>query len=203
MEPSEFIKESRNIHQNIRAMIRGIRLVYVKAPDESEMKALGEKVNHKWRSFKTRERWNRGKGRVYGWTNQQDSELPREERLIYQENEAASEVGCGSLERFDTSKKERPEWVTIISKWCEEFYTDIFRKMEGNLQLTSVEDDVRLELKKFKNVTADKFLSQIEKSLGQEADIKISKPEISIIWKDISEINTKEEIRRTLEKENS
>lgn len=71
------------------------------------------------------------------------------------------------------------------------------------MELTSVEDDVRLELKKFKNVTADKFLSQIGKSLGQEADITISKPEISIIWKDISEINTKEEIRRTLEKENS
>lgn len=71
------------------------------------------------------------------------------------------------------------------------------------MQLTSVEDDVRLELKKFKNVTADKFLSQIGKSLGQETDITISKPEISIIWKDISEINTKEEIRRTLEKENS
>lgn len=70
--------------------------------------------------------------------------------------------------------------------------------MEVDPELTNLSDNVSwtrrsqkgdliLELKKSKNVTADKVLSQIGESLGQEADIRASRPEITIVYKDIDE----------------
>lgn len=42
----EFIKEHGNIHQSIRVMIRGIRLVFGKAQDEKKVKVSSEKMSH-------------------------------------------------------------------------------------------------------------------------------------------------------------
>lgn len=40
------------------------------------------------------------------------------------------------------------------------------------------------ELKKSQDITGDKFLSQIGNFLGQEAEIRASRLEISIVWKE-------------------
>lgn len=47
-------------------------------------------------------------------------------------------------------------------------------------------------------VTARKLLSQVEKSLSQEAEIRSSRPGISIISKYIDEVTTKEVVRGAL-----
>ncbi|CAD7091675.1 unnamed protein product [Hermetia illucens] len=108
-------------------------------------------------------------------------------------------------------RKIRPE-VIFISKRGEGLYADILRKVKADPDLNSLGDnlscikrsqkgDLMLEFKKSKDVTADKFLSQIGKTLGQEADIRASRPEIMIICKDIDEITTKEKVQEALEKQ--
>lgn len=57
-----------------------------------------------------------------------------------------------------------------------------------------------LRFKKSKDETEDKFLSQFEKSLAQEADIRASKPKITIVCMDIDDITTKEEVHEALKK---
>lgn len=48
-----------------------------------------------------------------------------------------------------------------------------------------------MELKKSKNVTEYKFLSQIKKLFVQKFNIRASRPEVAIICKDIDVITTK------------
>lgn len=51
-----------------------------------------------------------------------------------------------------------------------------------------------LKLKKCKDLTTEKFSSQIEKSSGQKADIGVIRLVISIVCKDIDETTTKKEV---------
>lgn len=56
-----------------------------------------------------------------------------------------------------------------------------------------------LELKKSQDVTGDYFFSQTGKSLGQKVDIKASRPQITVVCKNIDDITTKDGVRETLE----
>lgn len=58
-----------------------------------------------------------------------------------------------------------------------------------------------MELTKCRDVTAGKFLSQIGIPLGHETDIRAGKPEITIVYMDIDEITTKQEVFEDLEKQ--
>lgn len=58
-----------------------------------------------------------------------------------------------------------------------------------------------LDAQKSKNVATGKFLSQIAKSLGEEANKKTSRSKITIISKYIDELTTKEKMREALEKQ--
>lgn len=58
-----------------------------------------------------------------------------------------------------------------------------------------------MELKKSQGVTAEKFLSQIEKSLEQQLDLRPIRAEIAITWKDIDDITTKKEICEAMKKQ--
>lgn len=60
-----------------------------------------------------------------------------------------------------------------------------------------------LELKKIKDVTAYKFFTKIGRSLEQEADIRTSRPEISIICRDIDEIITNHIVQRDVRYDSS
>lgn len=55
--------------------------------------------------------------------------------------------------------------------------------------------------KKLKDVTVGKFFSQMGKFLEQEADIRASKSEITIVCKDMDEITTKKGARGAMEKQ--
>lgn len=56
-----------------------------------------------------------------------------------------------------------------------------------------------LERKKSKDVIVDNSSSQIGESLGQEADIRTNRSEITIICKYVHEITTKENVREALD----
>lgn len=51
-----------------------------------------------------------------------------------------------------------------------------------------------LEHKLNPNISTDKFFSQTVNPLGQEAEIRATRPEISMVCKDMDEVTTKEEV---------
>ncbi|CAD7078607.1 unnamed protein product [Hermetia illucens] len=241
MELCEFIKERRNIHQNIRAMIRGIRLTYGKAQDERVGKSPIGKVNQATQvtpvqNTKGEKPGKRLREKLNDSTGQQTPKrktdsTPKKAEFMKSTSEATRENTAEATSRkgIEPSKGDAEAWrkveprkrnyrgkirpeVIFISKRSEGSYADILRKVKADPELTNLGDnvsrirrsqkgDLMLELKKSKDVTADKFLSQIGKTLGQEADIRASRPEITIICKDIDEITTKEEVREALEKQ--
>lgn len=103
----------------------------------------------------------------------------------------------------------RPVVINISNQGS---YADIPKGMKADLELTNLWDnfrlirrsqkrDLRLELKKSKDIMSDKFLTEIGKSWGQETKIRPNSPVISIVCKEIEEATTKKEICELLEKE--
>ncbi|CAD7085341.1 unnamed protein product [Hermetia illucens] len=85
-------------------------------------------------------------------------------------------------------------------------YADILKKVKSDLELMdlgenvsrirrSQKGDLMLELKKSPGKTVENFLGEVEKSLGEEAQVRARKQELVIECKDIDEITTKEDIR--------
>lgn len=78
----------------------------------------------------------------------------------------------------------------IISKRGEESYAGILRIVKAVLELINSRDNVRrtqkrdliLGLKKSKDIIANKFFTQIRKSLRQEAENKVIRPKISTVY---------------------
>lgn len=54
-----------------------------------------------------------------------------------------------------------------------------------------------------KDVTANKFLREIRKMFGQEADIRVFRTEVTIVGKDIDDITVKEEELEFIELQHS
>ncbi|CAD7089637.1 unnamed protein product [Hermetia illucens] len=91
-------------------------------------------------------------------------------------------------------------------------YADILRKVKSDPELMdlgenvsrirrSQKGDLMLELEKSPGKTVENFFGKVEKSLGEEAQVRARKQELVIECKDIDEITTKEDIRDALEKQ--
>lgn len=94
-------------------------------------------------------------------------------------------------------RKIRPELIIIFNQG-EGSYGIILRRVKADPKLTNLGDNVsccRWMVKKSKDITANKPLSQIGNFLGHEIEIGSSRPQISIVRKDTDEVSTKKEVR--------
>ncbi|CAD7084862.1 unnamed protein product [Hermetia illucens] len=194
MELCEFIKERRNIHQNIRAMIRGIRLTYGKAQVERIGKVNQATQVTPVQNTKGEKAGKRLREKLNDSTGQQTPKrkkdsTPKKAEFMKSTSEATRENTAVATSRkgIEPSKADAEAWrkveprkrnyrrkirpeVIFISKRGEGSYADILRKVKADPELTNLgnnvsrirrsqKGDLMLELKKSKDVTADKFLS--------------------------------------------
>lgn len=110
------------------------------------------------------------------------------------------EQGCLQEEEGDQQDTARSDRRSQILKQVKS--NPEHRKLENSVNRIrrSQKGDLMLELHKSNDKTAEKFLGQVEKSLGQQTEVRVTRPEVTLECKDIDEATTKEDVRTALKK---
>ncbi|CAD7081211.1 unnamed protein product [Hermetia illucens] len=195
-ELCEFIKERRNIHQNIRALIRGIKLSYIRVLEEKNSQASVGKVTRETQVTPPRDKAGGKTGkRARDGTSEPlgPQQVPKKKKASSPKKAEPARVPAkvGNLRiaattptKVEKTNARRPEqWtkvsnkrqrdkkklrpeIIIISKKENMSYADILRKVKSDPQLKDLGDNVS----RIRRTQKGDLMLELNKSADKSAD---------------------------------